>query len=88
MEIAWFAREVARTLVPGGRITLATDQPPYRDQVLEVLEGHGGFRNLRGPGGHGPRPEGFDETIFERRWIDDGRGIFYLQFTREEELET
>jgi tRNA (guanine-N7-)-methyltransferase len=81
----WFAREVARTLRPGGRITLSTDHPPYRDQMIEVMEGSGAFRNLRGPGGWGPRPEGFDETIFERRWIDRGRGIFYVQFVREDE---
>jgi len=79
----WFAREIHRTLRPGGRITLATDDAPYRDQIMEVMEGHGGFANLRGPGEYGPRPVGFDETIFERRWIDKGRDIHYMQFERE-----
>ncbi len=78
----WFAREAARVLEPGGRFTLATDHPPYRDQMIEVIEANGAFTNLRGPGNFGPRPEGFDETIFERRWVDQGRDVFYLQYTR------
>jgi len=79
----WFAREVARTLVEEGRITIATDDVPYRGQILEVMEAHGGFRNERGPGGHGPRPEGFESTIFERRWLLKGREVSYMQFRRE-----
>jgi len=78
----WFAREVRRTLVPGGRIHIATDHAPYRDQILAVME-DGGFRNSRGPGGHGPRPEGFESTIFERRWIERGREVCHMQFERE-----
>ena len=81
----WFAREVERTCVPGGRITLATDHPPYRDQMIEVLESHGGFENLRGPGAYGDRIEGFTETIFERRWLLRGKNVFYIQFRRGEE---
>ncbi len=79
----WFAREAARVLVAGGRVTLATDHPPYRDQMIEVFEGNGSFLNLRGPGGYGARPEGFDETIFERRWLEQGRDTFHLQFSRK-----
>ena len=82
-----FAREAARVLVPGGRVTLATDHPPYRDQMIEVFEGEvfeGGssFENLRGSGAHGARPENFDETIFERRWLEQGRDVLHLQFSR------
>ncbi len=80
----WFAREVERTLIPGGRITLATDHPPYRDQMIEVIEAHGAFENLRGPGGYGDRLEGFTETIFERRWLLRGKNVFYIQFRRRE----
>jgi len=79
----WFAREIARTLLPGGRITLATDDTPYRDQILTVMESNGAFANLRGAGGHGPRPVDFDETLFERRWVDKGRNIYYMHFERE-----
>lgn len=79
----WFAREVRRMLVPDGRITLATDDEPYRDQILDVMEGNGAFENLFGPGGSGPRPEGFPETIFERRWALQGKSAHYLQFRRE-----
>jgi tRNA (guanine-N7-)-methyltransferase len=78
----WFAREAARVLVPGGRFTLATDHPPYRDQMLTVIESGGAFANIRGPKAYGNRPRGFSETIFERRWIEQGREVFYLQYSR------
>jgi len=84
----WFAREIARTLLPDGRITLATDDSPYRDQILDVMEAHGGFSNRRGPGGHGSRPVDVDETIFERRWVDKGRNIYYMHFERKREQES
>lgn len=80
----WFAREVARTLVPGGRIVLATDDEPYREQILDVMESHGGFTNLLGPGGHGERPEEFAATLFEKRWIGKGREVAYMQFRRRD----
>jgi tRNA (guanine-N7-)-methyltransferase len=80
----WFAREVLRTLVPGGRIHIATDDAPYRDQVLTVMES-GGFVNARGPGGHGPRPDDLESTIFERRWIERGREVYHMRFERETE---
>lgn len=77
----WFAREAGRTLVPEGRVMLATDHAPYRDRIIEVME-DGGFENARGPGGYGPRPEGLDSTIFERRWLEKGREVAYMQFVR------
>jgi tRNA (guanine-N7-)-methyltransferase len=80
----WFAREASRTLAPGGRITLATDHPPYRDQMLDVFEEHKDFVNLRGRRRFGHRPDGFHETIFERRWLSRGKDVFYIQFIREE----
>ncbi|MEN8149799.1 MAG: tRNA (guanosine(46)-N7)-methyltransferase TrmB [Planctomycetota bacterium] len=79
----WFAREAYRMMIPGAKITLATDDEPYHEQILEVLESHGGFTNLLGPGGWGPRPTGHDETLFERRWVDQGRSIHYMHFERE-----
>lgn len=79
----WFAREAARALVDGGKVTLATDHAPYRDDILAVMEGNPRFRNALGPGGFGPRPEEYPATIFEKRWLGKGKDIFYLQFVRE-----
>jgi tRNA (guanine-N7-)-methyltransferase len=79
----WFAREAARALVPGGKVTLATDHEPYRDGILAVLEGEPRFRNVLGPGGSGPRPDGYPATIFERRWLGKGKVVWYMQFVRE-----
>ena len=81
----WFVREVIRTLVPGGRITLATDDEPYRDQILAAFGDSPAFTNRFGAGGYGPRPKGFEETIFERRWRQQGKSAYYMQFQREED---
>ncbi len=66
----------------GGRITLATDHPPYRDQIIEMFESSGAFRSLLASPGYGPRPSGFEGTIFEERWRRKGRDVFYMQFER------
>jgi tRNA (guanine-N7-)-methyltransferase len=79
----WFAREAARTLLPGGKVTLATDHAPYRDEILAVLQSEPRLRNLLGPGGSGPRPAEYPETIFERRWLGKGKVVWYMQFARE-----
>ena len=61
---------------------MSTDHPPYRDQMLEVFDAHGGFRTLLPSPGYGPRPQGFEGTIFEDRWLRKGRKVFYMQFER------
>jgi tRNA (guanine-N7-)-methyltransferase len=78
-----FARAVHRCLEPGGTLTLATDDVEYREQMLEVLEGHGAFANVHGPGGWVPEIPGHPKTLFELRWRRHGRSIHFLRFRKE-----
>ena len=82
--LAPFARAVHRCLEPGGTLTLSTDSVPYRDQMLEVVETHGAFENLFGPGGWVPTIEGHPETLFEQRWRRHGRPIHFMRFRKEQ----
>jgi tRNA (guanine-N7-)-methyltransferase len=74
----WFAREARRALAPSGVVYMATDDEPYRDQMLDVM-GTGGFVNLMGEGWQDQAPLGH-ETKFERLWRRRGRGIHHMLF--------
>ena len=76
-----FARSVHRVLRPGGTLTMATDDPAYRDQMIEVVEGHGGFVNDLGAGAWADALAAHAGTIFEERWRRRGRSIHYLRFS-------
>ena len=45
-----FMQVVLSRLKPGGEAHLATDWPPYLEQMMEVMEGIAGFRNRCGDG--------------------------------------
>ena len=79
---------MARCLAPGGRLHLATDWAPYAGQMLEVVEAHGGFRNLAGPGRFAEGPGERPPTKFERRGERLGHDIFDLVFERIESPAT
>ena len=78
----WFAREVRRVLAPGGVLYLATDDVPYRDQMLEVME-DGGFDNLLDAAWTEEAPLGH-ETKFERLWREHGRDIHHMLYRPRE----
>lgn len=77
-----FVRLAAERLVPGGRMLLATDWPPYAEHMLEVLEGDPGLRNLAGAGRFAPRAPERVLTRFERRAGDLGHTVRDLAFVR------
>lgn len=75
-----FVSDLAASLVPGGRLEVATDSRPYMEQMLEVLAGEPRLRNcLPAPGWREP-PPGERATVFERRWREAGRAIHALCF--------
>lgn len=74
----WFAREARRVLAADGVVYMATDDEPYRDQMLEVMA-EGGFVNLMDAGWQDEAPLGH-ETKFERLWRTRGRGIHHMLF--------
>jgi len=79
-----FVDLVAHRLQPGGLLALATDWEPYAAQMLEVVEAHGGFENLAGPGRLAPGPGERPATKFQRRGERLGHRIRDLAFARRE----
>ena len=75
---------LARCLRPGGKLHLATDWTPYAEQMLEVVQGHGAFRNLAGAGCYAKTPDERPVTKFQRRGERLGHTIHDLIFRLED----
>jgi len=69
-------------LKPGARLELATDWQPYAEQMLSVIEAHGGFHNTAGAGQFAQRPKERPATKFERRGAKLGHLVSDLVFER------
>lgn len=81
VQTAFLAR-LARIMVPGARLHLATDWAPYAEQMLEVCEGSAHFENMVPAGGYAARPETRPQTKFERRGLKLGHEVFDLLYRR------
>lgn len=75
---AAFAARVHRVLVPGGRLHMATDWPPYAEHMLEVMEAAPGWRNVAGAGHYSERPASRTLTHFEKRGLRLGHPVHDL----------
>jgi tRNA (guanine-N7-)-methyltransferase len=73
-----FAESVARCLVPGGELHLATDAADYAAHMVRVLDASPSFR-----GGAVPRPPWRPLTKYERDAIAAGRTVVDLRYVRE-----
>jgi tRNA (guanine-N7-)-methyltransferase len=70
---------LARCIVPGGRLHLATDQEDYFAAMLAVLVGEPALERLRdGPGEEATQPQ----THFEAKYVAEGRGIHRAEYRR------
>ena len=67
-----FVDLVASRLRVGGLLHVATDWPPYADQVRDLLTAHPAF----GVVSDGPRPAHRPVTRFEQRGLDAGRASY------------
>ncbi|MCH8551768.1 MAG: tRNA (guanosine(46)-N7)-methyltransferase TrmB [Natronospirillum sp.] len=79
-----FVSLLARKLVPGGWIHLATDWENYAEHMLEVLSAAPDFTNTATSGGYlSGRPDFRPETRFEQRGQRLGHGVWDLIFERK-----
>jgi len=78
-----FVALVARKLIPGGVLHLATDWENYAEQMLAVLGAAEGLSNTCGDGQFAPRPPHRPLTKFEQRGARLGHGVWDLVFTRD-----
>ena len=77
-----FVEMLITRLAHNGVLRLATDWEPYALQMLNVLSGCAGLRNLSAAGGFIPRPEERVLTRFEKRGARLGHGVWDLAFQR------
>lgn len=80
-----FAELILSKLQVGGELHLATDWENYAEQMLEVLGGNTGFRNIYGDGGYMPEGERLRRrpiTKFEQRGQRLGHVIRDLLFVK------
>ena len=75
-----FVALLARKMMPGGILHLATDWEPYAEHMLEVMQDSPAFENLSPGGGSCPRPEWRPETKYEKRGERLGHGVYDLVF--------
>ena len=73
-----FADLVAARLRPGGRLHVATDWPPYAEQVGSLLRAHPSYELLH----EGERPAHRPVTRFEQRGLDAGRPSYDVVVSR------
>jgi tRNA (guanine-N7-)-methyltransferase len=79
-----FLALVARKLVPGGILHMATDWENYAEHMLAVSSASAAFRNCAGAGRFSPRPDYRPVTKFEQRGQRRGHGVWDLVFERVE----
>jgi tRNA (guanine-N7-)-methyltransferase len=77
-----FAELLARKLMPGGRLHLATDWQDYAEQMWDVLDATEGLQNHAGARGHVPRPQWRPQTHFESRGQRLGHGVWDLLYDK------
>ena len=77
-----FASLLARVLVPGGVLRLATDWEHYAHHMREVLDASISFRNLSDSDGFMQRDPSRVLTRFERRGQRLGHGVWDLAYER------
>jgi len=78
-----FGETLARAMAPEGTITLATDFRPYAEQILEELSGVPGLVPEFG-GGFAESLSDRVETLYERKFREEGRTNHYLRFRSKE----
>lgn len=77
-----FVRSLARRLVPGGVIYLATDDRPYAEQMDSVLAGESLLENLYAPAHWLPEVPGRRHTGYEAEWRAEGRPLHFFAYRR------
>jgi len=77
-----FGEELARALVPGGVLTVATDFKVYADEIIRVLAKVKALEPEFGPPGHVTALPGRSETLYERKYREEGRTNLYMRYKR------
>lgn len=75
--------ELARVMVPGAELRLATDIGDYARTALLAVAGTPAFRwTAEGPGDWRVRPDDWPGTRYEAKAVREGRRRYYFRFVR------
>lgn len=77
-----FGETLARMLVPGGMLTLATDDWEYVEQVVEELGKVSALASVFQPSGYVTSLPERVETLYERKFREQGRTNHYMRYGR------
>lgn len=75
-----FLRDLSPALAPGGKVTLVTDDPAYRDQMVESFICDGLFRPLLDAPHYATDWSDYGLSYFDTLWRSKERTIHYLPF--------
>jgi tRNA (guanine-N7-)-methyltransferase len=73
---------LARRLVPGGALRIATDDPAYAAWIDAVLREEPALRNLHAPQAWLPEEAGRSRTAYELEWRAEGRPLHFFHYLR------
>lgn len=79
-----FIAELARTLKPSAPFIVATDDPPYSEQLKDVVLENGSWNPAFADPYYVSEWEGYGDSFFDALWRGKGRSIRYFQFNRKE----
>lgn len=77
-----FVSELARIVKGGGSAVFATDDLPYRDQMIAQMHQNSSWLSRNEAPFYITAWEDYGSSWFERLWKDKGREIFYLNFRK------
>lgn len=77
-----FAKELWRILKDGRALTFVTDDFPYSQWLIEVMQQHGGFNSAYPHPFYVTDQSQYGTSYFDELWRSKGRTIYYHQFNK------
>lgn len=78
-----FVAHSSRTIVPGGALTVVTDDATYGHQIVETMLSHSSWRSSFPHPHYRTEWEGYGASFFDSLWREKGREIRYFQFLNQ-----
>lgn len=77
-----FIKQMSRTAKPGALLTVATDDPPYSDQIIATTLTDAAWLSTFQDPYYVTAWEDYGASFFDSLWREKGRTIRYLQFRK------
>jgi tRNA (guanine-N7-)-methyltransferase len=77
-----FIRMLFLRLVPGGKVSLATDYEEYRDFIIEEFTYVEGFKT-RFKERYSEYPDNYPLSLYQEKLRNEGKRLYYMQYMKE-----